>query len=479
MRCKSCGYQLWDLTARTCPECGSGFRPSEFEFRPNAVRFCCPHCRQAYYGTDAKGHLVPRAFDCVSCGRRIDMDETILLPTEGMRDLATAAAGNPWIEPGRRGLFRRWFDTAIMAMVRPTELARGTPDHTPLAKAWWFAILTHLLITIASVVLVMTCIGAIFALAASTGSGGMGTGGAGFMPMFLSQGIMQAAALPATALAILLWIGSTHALLKITGPLAGTLRTTTLAILFSSGAYALSLVPCVGWLAGIWWLVSAILMLAHMHQISGARASLITIPTGIVSFIVAFLGSFFVIGLVLPGISTTYAVPGRASLETVAAAVEHRAALHGGWTNADHALQLIVDHDLEPWDLDPDLAWLEYQMTTSSAYQHEIDHAAEEIAEYPLPSNVVAHRVGRFVFTYHGIDAATAPAGLWLIVDVGPPVRVYTSDTKYITIPPAQMAQRLAEQNESRAELGLPPLPDPTTVSTIRPAVSADDDASP
>ena len=71
MRCKQCDYRLWNLTARRCPECGTPFLPSEFEFVPNSVQFCCPHCGQAYYGTDAKGHLVPPAFTCGRCGAAI------------------------------------------------------------------------------------------------------------------------------------------------------------------------------------------------------------------------------------------------------------------------------------------------------------------------------------------------------------------------------------------------------------------------
>ena len=80
MQCKSCEYPLWNLKARQCPECGTPFTPSEFEFVINSVRYCCPHCNQAYYGTSEKGHLVPSEFDCVTCGRHLTMDEMVLLP---------------------------------------------------------------------------------------------------------------------------------------------------------------------------------------------------------------------------------------------------------------------------------------------------------------------------------------------------------------------------------------------------------------
>ena len=86
MRCKTCDYPLWQIRDRKCPECGSAFRPSDFEFTLNSVRFCCPHCEQAYYGTGANGHISPRTFACVSCAKVIDMDEMVLLPAEGVKD---------------------------------------------------------------------------------------------------------------------------------------------------------------------------------------------------------------------------------------------------------------------------------------------------------------------------------------------------------------------------------------------------------
>ena len=61
MHCRNCEYALWNLTTRECPECGTAFRPSEYEFVPQSVRFCCPHCDHPYYGTGEKGHIEPAA----------------------------------------------------------------------------------------------------------------------------------------------------------------------------------------------------------------------------------------------------------------------------------------------------------------------------------------------------------------------------------------------------------------------------------
>src|SRR5574341_95612 len=121
MFCKQCGYRLWNLRSRICPECGTAFRPSEFEFVGNAVQFCCPHCGQDYYGTGASGHLVPIEFDCVKCGRHIHMDEMVVLPTSGVEEEQTKVEHMPWLDPSR-GWVKAWLSTIGMALVRPMRL---------------------------------------------------------------------------------------------------------------------------------------------------------------------------------------------------------------------------------------------------------------------------------------------------------------------------------------------------------------------
>ena len=48
-----------DTSKPNCPECGRPFRPSDHEFVPNAVRFCCPECDQDYYGTGHHARAPP------------------------------------------------------------------------------------------------------------------------------------------------------------------------------------------------------------------------------------------------------------------------------------------------------------------------------------------------------------------------------------------------------------------------------------
>jgi len=130
MRCKKCDYRLWNLPSRRCPECGTPFRPSEFEFVPNSVRFCCPHCSQAYFGTSPKGHLIPStAFTCVACGRPVHMDDMVLQPAEGFSEEQTVPRHVPWLERDRHGFWRAWFRTIGMAMVAPGQLMQSLPRY--------------------------------------------------------------------------------------------------------------------------------------------------------------------------------------------------------------------------------------------------------------------------------------------------------------------------------------------------------------
>lgn len=80
MHCRNCDYALWNITSRECPECGTAFRPSDYEFVPQSLRFCCPHCDHPYFGTGDKGHIEPKSFACLRCGRPVSMDDMVLRP---------------------------------------------------------------------------------------------------------------------------------------------------------------------------------------------------------------------------------------------------------------------------------------------------------------------------------------------------------------------------------------------------------------
>src|SRR5690349_19508143 len=124
MNCKTCDYSLWNLKARQCPECGTAFTPSEYEFVINSTKFCCPHCDQCYYGTDHRGHLVPREFICVKCGQHIEMNQMVLRPAEGVSEQQTRIDRMPWLEKAHRSWIKRLLLTMSGGMFNPIRIMR-------------------------------------------------------------------------------------------------------------------------------------------------------------------------------------------------------------------------------------------------------------------------------------------------------------------------------------------------------------------
>ena len=100
------------------------------------------------------------------------------------------------------------------------------------------------------------------------------------------------------------------------------------------------------------------------------------------------------------------------------------------------------------------------------------------------PADVVAHRVGDFVFTYHGMDFSASDPGLWTVILSFAPdssaaqvaqraQQTYWAgllDGTVVEFPAADLSAELATQNALRAGEGLPALPDPATVTHVAPA---------
>ena len=111
----------------------------------------------------------------------------------------------------------------------------------------------------------------------------------------------------------------------------------------------------------------------------------------------------------------------------------------------------------------------------SNRQQQAIDAAAGTV-----PEGTIAHRLGDFVFTYHGIDLDNADPALWIVILSPDPAQTRFGNTSpFVTVGLADgttrqfsgdFRSRLAVQNELRAQCNLPPLPDPATVTHERPA---------
>lgn len=495
MKCRTCDYRLWHLTAQVCPECGTAFRPSDYEFVPHTVEFCCPHCEQPYFGTDAQGLLDPRAFDCVSCGRHIHMDQMLLRPAPGVDERTTQVERAHWLERREIGIFRAWLGTTRMALFSPGRLMRLVPMDASLQDGHWFSVLTFFISHVFMWIALLAWMGFIIVtMAGGHGGGGMPFIGITFCGMALIAPLIA-------IVCMILWASVAHGILRLTGRTRGTWNRTMQAFCYSSGSYVVAIVPCCGfYVAPIWWLVSAILAVREGQKVNGGRATLAVASLPVVA-VLSLIG----LQIVLTHAAATY-VPSTASriafahkdTDTVLQGLlRFKDVNQGQWPT--HALALAAECYVPEEDFIGgfSLATLDavpVAGTTLRQFASRSITKRTELAEKAgkdLPADVVAHRLGDFVFVYHGLDPDTADPNLWVVVfapevpaapadpaDPGDPVlMVGLFDGSVLIVRDdagafPSLAQQLEVQNRLRAQAGLPPLPDPRTVTHTQPAVA-------
>lgn len=478
MRCRNCDYPLWNLRARKCPECGASFRPCEFEFVPNSVRFCCPHCDQPYYGVAAQGHLAPRQFDCVSCGNAIDMDEMVLRPAEGVQEQYTTVDLLPWLRRASTGWFRCWWQTCWLGMIAPVRLARGTPPESPTGSAWWYAAVTLFLCALGGATLPLVVLAIISAATGSNSDAG---------EALLIGAIFPFGHVAANLLIIVFWGLVAHAALRLTGGCTRGIGHTFQAVCYSAGPNLLMAVPCLGfycfsYVSFTWWIVSAILMLAAMQGVHGGRATLAVLifPVLMILAIVGlYMGLFYYAMSMAANIARQPALimPAEETQLMVDAVIDW-AADHDGELPA-FALELVRGDVVTEDDfvaLDSNTVLEDIPLADGTAddftWADESDRDAMlDAAIDSQPDGIIAHRVGDFVFTYHGIDPSVADRRLWLVLMISDPdivntlrgdSMVYVGDAVggVTQFRASELLTRIAEQNEVRAAAGLPPLPE-------------------
>jgi hypothetical protein len=483
MRCPGCDYPLWNLTARLCPECGRPFKPSDFDFIANSVRFCCPHCNQAYYGTGPRGHLEPVEFDCATCHRHIHMDEMVLLPTEGVKEEQTEVDTIPWLVRAKIGRVRAFLSTIGRALFEPGRLARVTPEGSPVGPAWGFSILANVACVALGALPALVLFPLIFLTA---GPRGASAGAASF----LLGGFAFVFVLAMACLAVLypLWGFVAHAVLRVTGPTKGGTAASVRTLCYASGANALTAIPCIGVYLSVpgvlWTAISAAIMLRIVHGVGWFRAfvAALTLPIG-----VAALASLWVVLVVAPGVSTSLSL----ARQRVSAAPGSRvaAALSAYRSRHDnqfppHAISLMEEGDLVASDFMSIRFGGATSPSDSTLTSFQVLTAPQQAATArgliaALPPKTIAHRLGDVVFTYHGINpSSTTDPDLWLAVDC--PTNAAPSDSMTVTlfrgttilVPRRGLAAALQNQNDLRAAHTppLPPLPDPAVV--IAPAVA-------
>ena len=273
MRCKGCGYSLWNVPGRTCPECGRGFVPSEFEFQANAVEFCCPGCMQQYYGSDEHGLPVPRAFDCVKCGAACELDSMILRVAPGVREDAVERYRVPWEQESQGSRFRRFWRTIGESLQRPTRLGLAIRAGADARRATWFASVMFFGALLPTALLMLG-----FALfqplwtAGTTRTGASALGAELWEGVGVGMGVMVGSTLGMLASLALLALVAVVLLRLLKERVAW--RTVWCSAAYSVGPFAFLAIPCLGPYCGgfpmfVWFIVAWIIVLVHAAAIPG------------------------------------------------------------------------------------------------------------------------------------------------------------------------------------------------------------------
>lgn len=358
-----------------------------------------------------------------------------------------------------------------------------------MVQAWWFAVLTTGLTLLVCFVPAMAVMVVTFGFVAPAQ-------GAGPPPvtMVLIICSMMAIAMGvgwvATLIGAAIWGLATHGLLRMTGGTEHSLRRTYQAICYSSGAFTATAVPCIGqYLGWVWWLVSAVLMVREAHQVRGGRAAFVTLTppvilvVGFFALYMGFVTLVMVAGTAARGPFGTATQDAQTVLDGLRASM-----VAGGGAGPAHAGELLAGGPLSPaafvdgssltgiGDVPLGNGTLMDYFTMAPA----VRQASIQAEAAALPSAVVAHRLGDFVFTHHGIDLDTADPGLWLVIlspdpDINPPgtgrFAAGRADGTVLAVSShEEMLALLQAQNALRGAAGLPPLPDPQTVTHDEPA---------
>jgi type IV secretory pathway TrbD component/predicted RNA-binding Zn-ribbon protein involved in translation (DUF1610 family) len=503
MRCRTCEYELWNIGSRRCPECGNGFAPSQYRFAAGTVEFRCPHCGQGYYGTGQDGHLEPAEFACANCGQQVTMDEMVLHPVEGTDPEAGIMQDLPWLTRQRIGTMRGWLRTVGAALVKPVEVMVITRNHRSAGNAWSFAAFTQLITYTVAIIpfLLFSLVGMISAMNAARTAGG-GPGGVGML--FGAACGMVAPVLIMLLISLVglfLWGVATHALLRLGGETEGGVGRTYEALGYSSGANITSAVPCLGiYLGWIWWVVSATIMIKEGQRVGAWRAAFATLTPPLAGLAGLFGLYIWLMSTAMAGFSTAgmgantspMLAGGQGTGPAGSNIVLQYAQNHNG-QGPDHALRLLVDGACEGFDYCSvwtdtyeanvpvgDITLPEFAKLTREEQTRRLD---DLVAGWP--DNVVAHRVGDYVYTYHGMELTEGvpdPALVVVLETLDPDanrgnptsfdVTVVQADGSTQVILAANFTTWLTEQNAVRQKSGLPALPDVRQVRHGSPAVA-------
>lgn len=461
MRCKTCDYPLWTIEARTCPECGSAFRPSDFEFRPGAVAFQCVHCRQSYFGTAETGHLIPREFDCVSCGKHIAMDKMVLVPAPGFSDESASTPPNPWVQRGRIGFWRAWFRSVLGVLTKPAAFAKTLANEKGLGGSLSFLLVTTCLSAAIGIVIQLLVMVPML-LFTRAGGGGAPPFSLGMLigqqALFVLLGIVVGVVLSCLSALV------SHLILWVLGGARESWRTTLRTLLYALGGTSainmIACVPCIGVIGAVWWVVSASIMLREAQRTSTGKAVTAVLLPVLAMFLLVFgfmvAGIFMVRGAVAAAQARAAMAPN--PITTVAAS-------RGAWPRTP--LDAVLDGAMPATTLldfvaddDPDVRVEGLTLEDYAGSDLEAVRQAADRLAVRVPS-AGAYRLGKLAVVWGGVppDDPTAwfmvarrSDGTYTILRAGPVGEHW--------LIPSDVYESLREaENHRRRALGQPEIP--------------------
>ncbi|MBI1191400.1 MAG: hypothetical protein GC200_12060 [Tepidisphaera sp.] len=291
MKCLSCQYPLWGIAARICPECGTHFAPSGFRFPPWAVKFCCPHCDLAYYGTDADGLLKPREFECVGCSKPITLDKMIVRPRREGFSVKMPLNVNPWEDRRHLGRRRAALQTMFLGVGNMGELMRVTrPEQSTGLRFLMF--LWSVTVIVGAIPFMLMFLVPFVATGPRSGVSMLST-------PFFGVVVALVTSLLGMLVGVLLAAGVAHGVLRVFGPLPHGYNRTLQAFTYTCGPMALCAFPCLGFywtpIGLVWWSILAGSALVSAQRVGAwrATAAIVTGPLliAVVLYIVAYVNS--------------------------------------------------------------------------------------------------------------------------------------------------------------------------------------------
>jgi hypothetical protein len=185
------------------------------------------------------------------------------------------AQGIPWDDRDRRGLANALIETTKLLLTQPVAFFQAMPTSGGIGSPLLYAVIIGWIGVAAS-----GFYQALFSSLVGSSMAGFGenpeigqalnfaSSWGGFFVQLLFGGVI-------IAISVFISAGILHVMLLILGGARRDFETTFRVVSFAEAPYIIGLVPfCGGFVAGVWWIVLAIIGVTHAHEISGGKAAL-------------------------------------------------------------------------------------------------------------------------------------------------------------------------------------------------------------